>query len=129
MKADGNIVIDTKINSDGMQRGISEIKGSLTKLGGIVKGIGKTIIAAFAIKQIVQFGKECLELGSDLAEVQNVVDVTFPSMTKQVDEFAKTAADSFGLSETMAKNMSVHSEQCLNPLAIQKARPMIWLQH
>ncbi|RJW51649.1 hypothetical protein DXC92_05045 [Clostridiales bacterium TF09-2AC] len=103
MKADGNIVIDTKINSDGMQRGISEIKGSMTKLGGIVKGIGKTIIAAFAIKQIVQFGKECLELGSDLAEVQNVVDVTFPSMTKQVDEFAKAAADSFGLSETMAK--------------------------
>ena len=44
MKADGNIVIDTKINSDGMQRGISEIKGSMTKLGGIVKGIGKAII-------------------------------------------------------------------------------------
>lgn len=129
MKADGNIVIDTKINSDGMQRGISEIKGSMTKLGGIVKVIGKTIIAAFAIKQIVQFGKECLELGSDLEEVQNVVDVTFPSMTKQVDEFAKAAADSFGLSETMAKNMSVHLEQCLNPSAIQKARPMIWLQH
>ena len=103
MKADGNIVIDTKINSDGMQRGISEIKGSMTKLGGIVKGIGKAIITAFAIKQIVQFGKECLELGSDLAEVQNVVDVTFPSMTKQVDDFAKAAADSFGLSETMAK--------------------------
>ncbi|MFR2694155.1 MAG: hypothetical protein ACLTBV_29735, partial [Enterocloster bolteae] len=45
-----------------------EIKGSMTKLGGIVKGIGKAIITAFAIKQIVQFGKECLELGSDLAE-------------------------------------------------------------
>ena len=47
-------------------------------------------------------GGACL-LYTSLAEVQNVVDVTFPSMTKQVDDFAKAAADSFGLSETMAK--------------------------
>lgn len=38
-----------------------------------------------------------------MAEVQNVVDVTFPNMTAKVDEFAKSAAQSFGLSETMAK--------------------------
>lgn len=44
-----------------------------------------------------------MELGSDLTEVQNVVDVTFPNMTAQVDKFAKSAAQSFGLSETMAK--------------------------
>ena len=39
-----------------------------------------------------------LELGSDLQEVQNVVDVTFTSMSDKVDTFAKDAAKSFGLS-------------------------------
>ena len=61
------------------------------------------LAAAFSIKKVVDFGKSCLELGSDLAEVQNVVDVTFPSITAQVDKFAQSAAKSFGLSETMAK--------------------------
>ncbi|MBE5973308.1 MAG: hypothetical protein E7251_01770 [Paenibacillaceae bacterium] len=103
MRSDGSIIIDTRINSDGVEKGVGEIKSSLSKLGGTVKRIGTAIFAAFAVKQIVQFGKECLKLGSDLAEVQNVVDVTFPTITKRVDEFARAAADSFGLSETMAK--------------------------
>lgn len=69
----------------------------------IAKKAGAAIAAAFSVKGIVDFGKECLELGSDLAEVQNVVDVTFPAMSARVDEFAKSAAASFGMSETMAK--------------------------
>ena len=51
--------------------------------------------AAFSVKKLADFGKKCIELGSDLSEVQNVVDVTFPEMTGKVDEFAKSAAVSF----------------------------------
>lgn len=58
---------------------------------------------AFAVGKLVQFGKECVELGSDLAEVQNVVDVTFTTMSDKVNEFAKNAMTLAGLSETMAK--------------------------
>ena len=69
----------------------------------LAKKAGAALAAAFAVKKVVDFGKQCLELGSDLQEVQNVVDVTFPHMSDQVDQFAKSAAQSFGLSETMAK--------------------------
>lgn len=62
--------------------------------------------AAFGTKKLIDFGKSCIDLGSDLAEVQNVVDVTFPSMSKQIDKFAKSAANQFGLSETMAKKFT-----------------------
>lgn len=103
MKPDGSITINTKINTDGMTRGISEIKSSMNNLSGVVKKIGATIAGAFAVKTLINFGQECLRLGSDLAEVQNVVEVTFPTMTAHVEEFARAAADSFGLSETMAK--------------------------
>ena len=83
---------------DEFSNGFASLKNSFS-----VKKAGVMLAAAFGTKKLVDFSKKCLELGSDLAEVQNVVDVTFPHMTDQVDKFAKSAAQSFGLSETMAK--------------------------
>ena len=73
---------------------------SFNGLGSVVKKIGVLIGGAFAIGKLAQFGKECIELGSNLAEVQNVVDVTFTTMSDKVNEFAKNALTSAGLSET-----------------------------
>lgn len=56
-----------------------------------------------AIAGIIKFGSSCIELGSDLAEVQNVVDVTFTSMSNRINKFANDAITTFGLSETVAK--------------------------
>jgi len=67
--------------------------------------IGTLVAGAFAITKLVSFGKECIRLGSDLQEIQNVVDVAFPSMSNRVDEFAQSAITNFGLSESAAKRM------------------------
>lgn len=103
MAADGSVIIDTRMDTSGVQNGVSAIKQSFNSLGSAVKKIGLLIAGAFAVGKLVQFGKECVELGSDLAEVQNVVDVTFTTMSDKVNEFAKNAMTSAGLSETMAK--------------------------
>ena len=92
----GQIGLDLVVNQNQFQ---TQMQGIL----GVAKKAGTAMAAAFGVKKLVSFGQQCLELGSDLAEVQNVVDVTFPSMTAQVDKFAQSAAQSFGLSETMAK--------------------------
>lgn len=103
MAADGSVIIDTRMDTTGVQNGVSAIKQSFNGLGSAVKKIGLLIGGAFAVGKLVQFGKECVALGSDLAEVQNVVDVTFTTMSDKVNEFAKNAMTSAGLSETMAK--------------------------
>ena len=103
MADDGSVIIDTRMDTTGVQNGVSAIKQSFNGLGSAVKKIGLLIGGAFAVGKLVQFGKECVELGSDLAEVQNVVDVTFTTMSDKVNEFAKNAMTSAGLSETMAK--------------------------
>lgn len=103
MAADGSVIIDTRMDTTGVQNGVSAIKQSFNGLGSAVKKIGLLIGGAFAVGKLAQFGKECVELGSDLAEVQNVVDVTFTTMSNKVNEFAKNAMTSAGLSETMAK--------------------------
>lgn len=95
-----------KKTASDMSSAFNGAKGSLNGIGNIAKKTAGLLAGAFAVKKIVDFGKECLELGSDLAEVQNVVDVAFPTMSAQVDKFAKKAAFSFGLSETMAKKFS-----------------------
>lgn len=95
----GEIGLDLVINKKQYDK---QLKG----ITSMAKKAGATLAAAFTVKKIVDFGNECIELGSDLAEVQNVVDVTFPSMTAQVDKFAQSAATSFGLSETMAKKFT-----------------------
>ena len=103
MAADGSVIIDTRMDTTGVRNGVSAIKQSFNGLGSAVKKIGLLIGGAFAVGKLAQFGKECVELGSDLAEVQNVVDVTFTTMSDKVNEFAKNAMTSAGLSETMAK--------------------------
>lgn len=92
----GQIGLDLVVNKN-------QFESQMAGITGLAKKAGAALTAAFGIKKLVDFGKQCLELGSDLAEVQNVVDVTFPHMTSEVDKFAKSAAQSFGLSETMAK--------------------------
>ena len=67
------------------------------------KKIAILAVSAFSVKKIIDFSKSCLSLGSDLAEVQNVVDVTFKSMSAGINSFAQSAITQFGLSETAAK--------------------------
>lgn len=58
---------------------------------------------AIGVAAVVSFAKSCLTLGSNLTEVENVVDTAFPNMQSQVDSFATNAMNKFGLSETVAK--------------------------
>lgn len=84
-------------------KSVSKIKSTLGSISSFMKKIGAAIGAAFAVKQLVSFSKSCIELASDLSEVQNVVDVTFGAMADDVNKFAKEAIEKFGLSETAAK--------------------------
>ncbi len=84
----------------GFKKGIDGGSGGI--IASAVKLAGK-LAAVFAGKKIFDFGKSAIEAGSDLSEVQNVVDSTFTRMGDKVDEFARNAAAKFGLSETMAK--------------------------
>lgn len=95
----GQIGLDLVVNQGQFNKQMAGIQG-------VAKKAGLALAAAFSVKKLVDFAAQCIELGSDLQEVQNVVDVTFPQMSSQVDAFAKEAAASFGLSETMAKRFT-----------------------
>ena len=81
----------------------NSFKKQMNGITSVAKKAGAVIATAFGVDKLINFGKSCIELGSDLTEVQGVVNTTFPQMTEQIDKFAKSAASSYGLSETMAK--------------------------
>ena len=83
-----------------VQNQTNKMASNISSTLGKVKGI---VASALAVTAIVKFGKNCIDLGSDLAEVQNVVDSTFTTMSESVNNFAKNAITSYGISETLAK--------------------------
>ena len=94
--ADGMVVLDIAANAAPFERSMNRLQSS-------VASIGRKMAGVLSVAAVASFGKQCVELASNLNEVQNVVDVTFKTMSAQVDEWAKNAASSFGLSQTMAK--------------------------
>lgn len=103
----GDLFFDLSTNTKIFEKQISGAgkfaENSMLKSFGRIK---HAIIGGLSIGALGAFSKSCIDLGSDLSEVQNVVDVTFPAMSSQVNEFAKNAINQFGLSETVAKRMT-----------------------
>ena len=79
-------------------KSIDGLKLSLSKVAGI-------LATAFSIHQLINLGKESINLASDLMEVQNVVDTAFGSMSQKMEDFADTAIETYGISKLTAKNI------------------------
>lgn len=103
----GSILLNLRLNANTFSTDLNKVaKNAQKSVNSSFAGIGKMVTKALSVAAITAFGKSCLDLGSDLQEVQNVVDVTFPNMSNKVNEFAKSAMISYGLSETVAKKMT-----------------------
>ena len=102
-KPDGKVVVGTNLDNNGFKKGVNNISGSLGGLKSVLGQVGGAIAAAFSVRAVVDFGKQCIELGSNVAEVQNVVDTAFGSMSAKMEAFADTAITNFGMSKLAAK--------------------------
>ena len=120
-KKDGTIIIDTLINTKGFNSGVGNMKKSVSGLTSTIGKLGVAIGLAFSARAVINFGKECINLGSDLQEVQNVVDVTFGNMSDRINEFAKNAITQFGLSELAAKQYASTMGAMLKSMGFNQA--------
>ena len=101
--ADGHIILDTRVDTAGVKKGFSAIKNGANSVMGTVGKLGAAIGVAFGVSALVKFAKQAVELSSDVQEVQNVVDVSFGDMRDQMEAFANTAIEKFGISALTAK--------------------------
>ena len=103
----GKIQLDLETNATPFQQQLNGIAGKSTNMVTAAFGkLAKVAAGAFAVKKLIDFGKASVNLASDLQEVQNVVDVVFGESASQINNFAKSAITSYGLSELSAKRYS-----------------------
>lgn len=85
---------------------IGNSSGGLVKAQFSLSNLLKTVVGFRLGYALLDFGKQAFQLGSDITEVENVVDVAFGSMAQKAYDFASTAKEQFGLSELAAKQYS-----------------------
>lgn len=85
---------------------ISRSSNGLSNASFSLGNLLKTALGFKAVSGLVEFGKSAIDLGSDITEVENVVDTAFGSMAQKAYDFASTASEQFGLSELAAKQYS-----------------------
>lgn len=100
---DGSIILTTQIDQTGLNRGMASMKSGVSALSKSFTKIGAAIGVAFGVGALIKFGKQAVQLASDLQEVQNVVDVAFGDMAYRMEEFAETSIETFGISKLTAK--------------------------
>lgn len=118
----GSISLDLELDHSNYDRELKQVsKGTQSNISSLSKGVGKALLGMFAVKGLVDFGKSCLKLGSDLAEVQNVVDVAFGSkgtISRDINNFAKRRQQALACLRLWPSGIWVHSAQCLQPLVL-----------
>ena len=102
-KAWQQITDDAVRGSTKTKTSISGIKAAFSSLGTTVSRLGGLLTSVLGPISFIWLAKECIELGSSVSEVQNVVDTAFGSMSHKMEAFADTAITSFGMSELAAK--------------------------
>lgn len=87
-------------------RGIGDVEHAAYGFGDTVKGILTSNLIQDAARGVWDLASSSVTLASDLEEVQNVVDVTFGAGAAQINSWAQTTSQAFGVSELNAKYFS-----------------------
>lgn len=106
MANDGSVRIPINFDTSGVPKAQQTVESAVGKMENALKSLAKVAASVFAFSKLVDFGKQAIDLASDLDETQNVVDTAFGSMTDIVETFADTAIEKLGLSRLAAKQMA-----------------------
>lgn len=89
-----------------MKSATQNITSSTSKIKSAVGRIKSAFVGLAVGAGLLKFGKDAINMASNLQEVQNVVDVAFGSMAWKAEQFSKSALEAFGMSELSAKKTS-----------------------
>lgn len=97
-----NELDDTPVKVNKISDSVKKSLFSMNMFAGILSEVAGNFVSE-AIGSAYENIKKSIEFASDLAEVQNVVDVTFGESANEINEWSKTALKAYGLNELSAK--------------------------
>ena len=102
-KAWQKITADAISGASKTKSSVSGINLAFKSLGSTVSRLGGLLASVLGPIALIALVKQCIELGSAVNEVQNVVDTAFGSMAYKMEAFAKNSITQFGMSQLAAK--------------------------
>ena len=108
MSSVGQISLDLNVNSKKFNHQVDGIQKQTTKAFNTMSIAVGNILSNMmqkAVASVGSFVKDSIDKGSEIAELENVVNSVFTSMSDKVDSFSKNALTSYGLTEKQAKKM------------------------
>ena len=100
-----NLLVRCGADFSELQREMNKAQKYMASAGKQITKIGSTLTLGITAP-IIAIGAASVKAASDLKEVQNVIDTAFGDSASKVDEWAKTAIESYGLSELQAKKFA-----------------------
>ena len=103
------ISIDLIADASKAKAGLKQAEDAAGSLQNQFKNVAKTAGAAFATREIVNFGKTAVSAASDLAESMNAVQVTFGDTSDEILKMGENASKTVGMS---ARDFNAFSPVC-----------------
>ena len=102
---DAEVRLQVTFDSTKAEKKVSSLSKKADEVSKKFTNVGKNLTLGVTTP-LSGFSTYAVKMASDLSEVQNVVDTTFKESSNTINEFAKNAAEKFGLSELSAKQFT-----------------------
>lgn len=103
---DGSIILTTKVDQSGLNKGMTSMQKGVKSLSSSFKALGSTIAAVFSVTAIINFSKQAGEFATQTeASVQRLVDI-YGEAAQSVGDFIDSNARAIGMSKASASSFA-----------------------
>ena len=103
---DGSIILTTKVDRSGLNKGMTSMQNGVKSLSSSFKALGSTISAVFSVTAIVNFSKQAGEFATQTeASVQRLIDI-YGEAAQSVGNFIDENARAIGMSKSSASSFA-----------------------
>ena len=115
------IANDAKKASSSINASSNKIKDSINKVSSNLKQLarfGRFFVFSYLGRQIAGLTKNMMVAGANMAEIQNLFEVSFGAMADAAEEFAKKLETSWGVSATLTKQQTAYLNNMLKSMGM-----------
>lgn len=109
----GQIAIDNQKANDAIDDTTGKAEESEGKVSSAFKKIGGAILTYLSVDAIKDFGSECIDMASDVQEMENKFNVVFGNTSKDVNDWATNFATSIGRNKNGIKSYLADNQNLL----------------
>lgn len=100
---------------------VAKIQSSVDKLSKSFKSLARLsrfLVFSYIGRQIVNLFQNLITAGSNMAEIENLFEVSFGNMTESANNFAKSLENAWGVSQTTTKQQTAYLNNMIKSMGL-----------